>query len=77
MFQVSILQIASEKMAFIFDLIKLFKEAPDILDDCLSRILLSPRILKLGMKILNISLQVIDKYFWWTRLILNFCELLL
>ncbi|KAK7277991.1 hypothetical protein RJT34_23012 [Clitoria ternatea] len=46
--KVSIMQIASEKMAFIFDLIKLHKEVPDILDDCLTRILLSPRILKLG-----------------------------
>lgn len=53
MFQVSIMQIASEDSAFIFDLIKLHKEVPDILDNCLSRILLSPRILKLGMKILN------------------------
>ncbi|KAK7392066.1 hypothetical protein VNO78_20493 [Psophocarpus tetragonolobus] len=46
--KVSIMQIASEKMVFIFDLIKLHKEVPDILDDCLSHILLSPRILKLG-----------------------------
>ncbi|RDX91573.1 Exonuclease mut-7-like protein [Mucuna pruriens] len=46
--KVSIMQIASEKMVFIFDLIKLHKEVPDILDDCLTRILLSPRILKLG-----------------------------
>ncbi|XP_020209370.1 uncharacterized protein LOC109794324 [Cajanus cajan] len=46
--KVSIMQIGSEKMAFIFDLIKLHKEVPDILDDCLTRILLSPRILKLG-----------------------------
>ncbi|KAG4908652.1 hypothetical protein JHK86_057136 [Glycine max] len=46
--KVSIMQIASEKMVFIFDLIKLHKEVPDILDDCLSCILLSPRILKLG-----------------------------
>ncbi|KAH1229581.1 Werner Syndrome-like exonuclease [Glycine max] len=46
--KVSIMQIASEDSAFIFDLIKLHKEVPDILDDCLSRILLSPRILKLG-----------------------------
>lgn len=46
--KVSIMQIASENMAFILDLIKLHKEVPDILDDCLSRILLSPRILKLG-----------------------------
>ncbi|XP_027366129.1 exonuclease mut-7 homolog isoform X2 [Abrus precatorius] len=46
--KVSIMQIASEKMVFIFDLIKLHTEVPGILDDCLSRILLSPRILKLG-----------------------------
>lgn len=47
------MQIASEKKVFIFDLIKLHREVPEILDDCLTRILLSPRILKLGMKILN------------------------
>lgn len=52
MFQVSVMQIASEKMVFIFDLIKLHGEVPDILDNCLTRILQSPRILKLGMKIL-------------------------
>ncbi|KAJ1385608.1 Ribonuclease H-like superfamily [Sesbania bispinosa] len=46
--KVSIMQIASEKMVFILDLIKLHREVPDILDDCLARILLSPRILKLG-----------------------------
>lgn len=50
MSQVSIMQIASEKMAFIFDLIKLFEEVPGILDNCLARILQSPRILKLGMR---------------------------
>jgi hypothetical protein len=49
MFQVSIMQIASDKTVFIFDLIKLFEDIPDILDNCLSRILQSPRILKLGM----------------------------
>lgn len=48
-FQVSIMQIASDKMVFILDLIKLFEDAPDILDNCLTRILQSPRILKLGM----------------------------
>ncbi|KAK7344264.1 hypothetical protein VNO77_13690 [Canavalia gladiata] len=46
--KVSIMQIASEKMVFIFDLIRLHKDVPDILDNCLTRILLSPRILKLG-----------------------------
>ncbi|XP_041016662.1 uncharacterized protein LOC121259220 isoform X1 [Juglans microcarpa x Juglans regia] len=46
--KVSIMQIASEKMVFIFDLIKLFEDVPHILDICMTRILQSPRILKLG-----------------------------
>ncbi|KAE9446653.1 hypothetical protein C3L33_21459, partial [Rhododendron williamsianum] len=46
--QVSIMQIASENVVFIFDLIKLFEDVPDILDNCLGRILQSPRVLKLG-----------------------------
>ncbi|WJX13345.1 hypothetical protein P8452_03743 [Trifolium repens] len=46
--KVSIMQIASEKKAFIFDLIKLHREVPESLDNCLTRILLSPGILKLG-----------------------------
>ncbi|GMN44000.1 hypothetical protein TIFTF001_013194 [Ficus carica] len=47
--KVSIMQIASDKTVFILDLIKLFEDVPDILDDCLTRILQSPRILKLGI----------------------------
>ncbi|KAF8401384.1 hypothetical protein HHK36_012322 [Tetracentron sinense] len=46
--KVSILQVASEKTAFIFDLIKLFEDVPDVLDNCLKQILHSPSILKLG-----------------------------
>ncbi|GFY89028.1 polynucleotidyl transferase, ribonuclease H-like superfamily protein [Actinidia rufa] len=46
--KVSIMQIASEKVVFILDLIKLFEDVPDILDNCLTSILHSPRILKLG-----------------------------
>ncbi|XWS64464.1 hypothetical protein CRYUN_Cryun05aG0006300 [Craigia yunnanensis] len=46
--KVSIMQIASDKMVFIFDLIKLYKDVPAVLDNCLTRILRSPRILKLG-----------------------------
>lgn len=46
--KVSIMQIASENTVFIFDLIKLFEDVPDILDHCLTRILHSPRVLKLG-----------------------------
>ncbi|XP_058190029.1 uncharacterized protein LOC131307510 isoform X1 [Rhododendron vialii] len=46
--KVSIMQIASENVVFIFDLIKLFEDVPDIMDNCLGRILQSPRVLKLG-----------------------------
>ncbi|CAH9145054.1 unnamed protein product [Cuscuta epithymum] len=46
--KVSIMQIASERKAFILDLIKLHHDVPDVLDDCLIRILHSPGILKLG-----------------------------
>ncbi|XP_052194123.1 uncharacterized protein LOC127802389 isoform X2 [Diospyros lotus] len=46
--KVSIMQIASENMVFIFDLIKLSEDVPEILDNCLARILHSPGILKLG-----------------------------
>ena len=42
------MQIASDKVVFILDLIKLYKDVPDILDNSLSRILHSPGILKLG-----------------------------
>ena len=59
MLQVSILQIASEKVVFILDLIKLFEDVPDILDNCLTRILHSPRIIKLGMRSLNVLILVI------------------
>ncbi|GMH11339.1 hypothetical protein Nepgr_013180 [Nepenthes gracilis] len=46
--KVSIMQIATEKMAFIFDLIRLYNEIPEVLDSCLARILHSSSILKLG-----------------------------
>ncbi|KAK9692056.1 hypothetical protein RND81_09G238300 [Saponaria officinalis] len=46
--KVSIMQIASEKVAFVFDLIKLYDEVPEVLNNCLARIFQSPRILKLG-----------------------------
>ncbi|KAE8706432.1 Polynucleotidyl transferase isoform 3 [Hibiscus syriacus] len=46
--KVSIMQIASDKKVFIFDLIKLYKDVPAVLDNCLTRILQSSRILKLG-----------------------------
>ncbi|TYI46876.1 hypothetical protein E1A91_D13G134600v1 [Gossypium mustelinum] len=46
--KVSIMQIASDKKVFILDLIKLYNDVPDVLDNCLTHILRSPRILKLG-----------------------------
>jgi hypothetical protein len=46
--QVSIIQIASDKKAFIFDLIKLYEDDPKELDCCFRRIMCSSNILKLG-----------------------------
>lgn len=46
--KVSIMQIASDKKVYIFDLIKLHEDVPTVLDECLSSILQSPSILKLG-----------------------------
>lgn len=46
--KVSIMQIASENRAYIFDLIKLHKDVPIELDCCFKNILCSPNILKLG-----------------------------
>ncbi|KAF5177518.1 Polynucleotidyl transferase, ribonuclease H-like superfamily protein [Thalictrum thalictroides] len=46
--KVSIMQIASEKTAFIIDLLTLSVAEPVVLDNCLKRILHSPSILKLG-----------------------------
>ncbi|PKA58384.1 Werner Syndrome-like exonuclease [Apostasia shenzhenica] len=46
--KVSIMQIASENRAYIFDLIKLHCDVPKELDNCFRRILCSPNILKLG-----------------------------
>lgn len=44
------MQIASDNKVYILDLIKLNGDAPDVLDDCLTRILHSPRVLKLGKR---------------------------
>ncbi|TVU18952.1 hypothetical protein EJB05_35075 [Eragrostis curvula] len=46
--KVSIIQIASDKKAFIFDLIKLYEDDPKALDNCFRRIMCSNNILKLG-----------------------------
>ncbi|CAA3007013.1 exonuclease mut-7 homolog isoform X2 [Olea europaea var. sylvestris] len=46
--KVSIMQIASEKKVYIFDLIKLYEDVPTVLDECLARVLQSPSVLKLG-----------------------------
>lgn len=42
------MQIASEKKVYILDLIKLYEDAPGVLDECLGRLLHSLSILKLG-----------------------------
>ncbi|AQK93255.1 uncharacterized protein LOC100382828 [Zea mays] len=49
--KVSIIQIASDKIAFIFDLIKLYEDDPKALDSCLRRVMCSSKILKLGYDI--------------------------
>lgn len=49
--KVSIIQIASDKIAFIFDLIKLYEDDPKVLDKCFGRIMGSSNILKLGYDI--------------------------
>ncbi|KQK06740.1 exonuclease mut-7 homolog isoform X2 [Brachypodium distachyon] len=46
--KVSIIQIASDKKAFIFDLIKLYEDDPKALDCCFRRIMCSSNLLKLG-----------------------------
>lgn len=46
--KVSIMQIASENRAYIFDLIKLHDDVPVELNNCFRNILCSPNILKLG-----------------------------
>ncbi|KAJ8771811.1 hypothetical protein K2173_026988 [Erythroxylum novogranatense] len=60
--KVSIMQIASKKVVFIFDLIKLFRDASDSLDSSLTRILQSPRILKLGYNFLCDIKQLAHSY---------------
>ncbi|KAL6865050.1 hypothetical protein ACP4OV_016201 [Aristida adscensionis] len=49
--KVSIIQIASDKIAFIFDLIKLYEDELKLLDSCFRRIMCSANILKLGYDI--------------------------
>ncbi|KAK8458000.1 hypothetical protein SEVIR_3G282600v4 [Setaria viridis] len=48
--KVSIIQIASDKIAFIFDLIKLYEDNPKVLDSCFRRIMCSSNILKLVLR---------------------------
>jgi hypothetical protein len=47
--KVSIMQIGSDTKIFILDLIKLYNDASEILDNCLSHILQSKSTLKLGI----------------------------
>ncbi|WOH09564.1 hypothetical protein DCAR_0729021 [Daucus carota subsp. sativus] len=59
--KVCILQISAEKMVYILDLIKLFEDVPDVLDNCLSRLFHS-RILKLGYDFENDMMQLAISY---------------
>lgn len=43
------MQIASEDRVFIFDLIKLYEDEPEVLGSCFRRILCSSNVLKLGI----------------------------
>ncbi|XP_068660628.1 uncharacterized protein [Aristolochia californica] len=60
--KVSIMQIASEKRVFIFDLIKLYADEPDILNNCLKRVFGSSRILKLGYNLRGDLQQLSQSY---------------
>ncbi|XP_056165521.1 uncharacterized protein LOC115667152 isoform X3 [Syzygium oleosum] len=60
--KLSIMQIASSRSVFIFDLIKLSGDVPHILDNCLSRILQSPSILKLGYNFQCDTKQLTSSY---------------
>ncbi|KAM7273745.1 hypothetical protein ACFE04_028409 [Oxalis oulophora] len=60
--KVSIMQIATDKMVFILDLIKLFADCPEFLDHCLTRILQSPGILKLGYNFQCDTKQLAQSY---------------
>lgn len=61
-YKVSILQIATEKKVFLFDLIKLFQTQRDGLDDCLKPIFHSDNILKLGYALDNDLKQLFRSY---------------
>ncbi|XP_024169754.1 uncharacterized protein LOC112176163 isoform X2 [Rosa chinensis] len=60
--KVSIMQLASGKVVFILDLIKLFEDVPDVLDGCLTRIFQSPKILKLGYAFVYDARHLADSY---------------
>ncbi|XP_010528921.1 PREDICTED: uncharacterized protein LOC104805911 isoform X2 [Tarenaya hassleriana] len=60
--KVSIMQIASDSKVFILDLIKLSNDASEILDECLTQILQSCRILKLGYNFLCDIKQLAHSY---------------
>ncbi|KAL2469103.1 Polynucleotidyl transferase [Forsythia ovata] len=60
--KVSIMQIASEKKVYIFDLIKLYEDVPAVLDECLARVLHSPSILKLGYNFQCDAKQLVHSY---------------
>lgn len=70
--KVSILQIATGKKVFIFDLIKLFETEKDELDSCLKLVFHSPNILKLGYALHNDLEQLFQSY--GDLVCFHFCE---
>jgi len=70
--KVSILQIATGKKVFVFDLIKLFETEKDALDSCLKLVFHSPNILKLGYALHNDLEQLFQSY--GDLVCFHFCE---
>lgn len=66
------MQIASDKKAFILDLIKLFADCPKVLDNCLTRILQSP-ILKLGIRYLTVLIPSLS--FELVKTVIVYCPI--
>ncbi|KAF8387785.1 hypothetical protein HHK36_026440 [Tetracentron sinense] len=60
--KVSIMQVASEKTVFIFDMIKLFEDAPHTFNSCLKCLFHSPSILKLGYNLQCDMMQLAHSY---------------
>lgn len=58
------MQIASEDRVFIFDLIKLYEDKPELLGSCFRRILCSSNVLKLGIYLSEKNIIIISLFFY-------------